>query len=52
MVLEEVVVGTAFSRRAGVAEHSPDGWSLQGMNRHTVLRYSRRDRLRRLLGRT
>jgi hypothetical protein len=31
-------------------EQSPDGSALQGMNRHTILRYSWRDRLRRLLG--
>ena len=50
--LEEVVVRTAFFRRVSTAEHGPDGWTLQGMNRHTILRYSWRDRLRRLLGRT
>ena len=49
--LEEVIVRTAFFRRTSVAGHSPDGWALQGINRHTVLRYSWRDRLRRLLGR-
>ena len=26
----------------------PDDWALQGMNRHAILRYSWRDRLRRL----
>jgi len=51
VVLEEVVVRTAFFRRTGAAEHSPDGWARQGINRHTVLRYSWRDRLRTLLGR-
>ncbi len=51
VLLEEVVVRTAFFRRTGVAEHSLDGWALQGMNRHTVLRYAWRDRLRRVLGR-
>ena len=51
VVLEEVVVRTAFFRRTGVAEHSPDGWARQGINRHTVLRYSWRDRLRKALGR-
>ncbi len=52
VVLEEVVVRTAFFRRVSVPEHGPDGWSLQGMNRHTILRYSWRDRLRRLLGKS
>jgi precorrin-6B methylase 2 len=51
VVLEEVVVRTAFFRKTGVVEQGPDGWALQGINRHTVLRYSWRDRLRRLLGR-
>ncbi|MGD1074170.1 MAG: class I SAM-dependent methyltransferase [Bryobacteraceae bacterium] len=51
VVLEEVVVRTAFFRRTGAAEHSPDGWARQGINRHTVLRYSWRDHLRRLIGR-
>jgi hypothetical protein len=52
VVLEEVAVRTAFFRRANVAEHGPDGWALQGMNRHSVLRYSWRDRLRRMLGKS
>jgi len=51
VVLEGVVVRTAFFRRVGAVELSPDGWALQGINRHTVLRYSWRDRLRRLLRR-
>jgi precorrin-6B methylase 2 len=51
VVLEEVVVRTAFFRRAGVVDRGPDGWEFQLINRHTVLRYSWRDRLRRLLGR-
>ena len=51
VALEEVVLRTAFFRRVGQAEHSPDGWPMQAMNRHTILRYSWRDRLRRLLGR-
>ena len=50
VVLEEVAVRTAFFRRVGAVAHSPDGWALQGMNRHTILHYSWRDRLRRLLG--
>jgi hypothetical protein len=52
VVLEEVAVRTAFFRRESAAEDGPDGWALQGMNRHTILRYSWRDRLRRLLGRS
>jgi len=51
VALEEVIVRTAFFRRVSAAEHSPDGWPLQAMNRHAILRYSWRDRLRRLLGR-
>jgi hypothetical protein len=50
VVLEEVVVRTAFFRKARVTEQGPDGWALQGINRHTIWRYSWRDRLRRLLG--
>lgn len=52
VVLEEVTGRTAFFRRVGAAEPGPDGWALQGMNRHTILRYSWRDRLRRVLGRS
>ena len=52
MVLEEVAVRTAIFRRESAAEHGPDGWTLQGMNRHTILRYSWRDRLRRMLGKS
>jgi len=52
MVLEEVAVRTAFFRRVSAVERGPDGWELQGMNRHTILRYSWRDRLRGLLGRS
>lgn len=51
VVLEEVAVRTAFFRRTGAAPHTPDGWELQGMNRRTILRFSWRDRLGRLLGR-
>lgn len=50
VVLEEVVVRTAFFRKTSVTEQGPDGWALQGINRHTIWRYSWRDRLRRLLG--
>jgi len=52
VVLEEVAVRTAFFRRISAAKHGPDGWPLQGINRHTMLCYSWRDRLRRLLGRS
>ena len=52
LVLEEIVVRTAFFRRLSRDDHGPDGWEFQTMNRHTVLRYSWRDRLRRLLGRS
>jgi hypothetical protein len=52
VALEEVVVRTAFFRRISAAEHGPDGWALQGMNRHKILRYSWRDRLARLLGKS
>jgi hypothetical protein len=44
VTLEEVAVRTAFFRRIKVVESGPDGWALQGMNRHTILRYSWRDR--------
>jgi len=50
MVLEEVVVRTAFFRRIKAVEAGPDGWALQGMNRRRVLRYSWRERLHRVLG--
>lgn len=52
VVLEEVAVRTAFFRRVRPAERGPDGWALEGMNQHTILRYSLRDRLRRLLGKS
>jgi hypothetical protein len=48
VALEEVIVRTAFFRRLSKAEPGPDGWASQGMNRHPILRYSWRDRLRRL----
>ncbi len=51
-VLEEVAVRTAFFRRLRVAQRGPDGWEFQGMNRSTIWRYSWRDKLRRLIGRT
>jgi precorrin-6B methylase 2 len=49
VALEEVIVRTAFFRRIKLLESSPDGWEWQEMNRRTILRYSWRDRLRRLL---
>ena len=52
VVLEEVTVRTAFFRKTGVLGQLPDGWELQGMNRRAILRYSWRDRLRRMLGRS
>jgi hypothetical protein len=52
VVLEGVIVRTAFFRRIGMVENGPDGWAMQGINRHTILRYSWRDRLRRLAGRS
>jgi precorrin-6B methylase 2 len=52
VVLEEVAVRTAFFRRVSASDHGPDGWAKQGMNRRTILRYSWRDRLQRLLGKS
>ena len=49
MVLEEVAVRTAFFRKIGDSDFGPDGWQHQGMNRRQILRYSWRDRLRRLI---
>jgi precorrin-6B methylase 2 len=51
VVLEEVVVRTAFFRRLAIGQNVADGWESQAMNRGLVWRYSWRDRLRRLLGR-
>jgi len=48
VVLEEVIVRTAFFRRVGERRRGPDGWEKQGINRRTILRYSWRDRLRKL----
>lgn len=47
MVLEEVVVRTAFFRKVQECDFGPDGWQHQGMNRRGILRYSWRERLRR-----
>jgi len=49
VVLEEVAVRTAFFRKIREQDIGPDGWQHQGMNSRTILRYSWRDRLRRLL---
>jgi hypothetical protein len=49
IVLEEVAVRTAFFRKLGDGDLEPDGWQRQGLNGRSVLRYSWRDRLRRLL---
>jgi hypothetical protein len=51
VLLEEVVVRTAFFRRVKVVDNGPDGWQFQSMNRRTVWRYSWRDRLRSLIKR-
>jgi len=48
VVLEEVAVRTAFFRKTDHAEVGPDGWERQGMNARGILRYSWRDRLRRV----
>jgi Methyltransferase domain len=49
MVLEEVAVRTAFFRKLRESDLGPDGWQHQGMNRRGILRYSWRDRLRRII---
>jgi precorrin-6B methylase 2 len=51
VVLEEVAVRTAFFRRVSTADYGPDGWTAQGINRHMILRYSWRNRLRKMMGR-
>jgi precorrin-6B methylase 2 len=48
VMLEEVVLRTAFFQRVSLSDSGPDGWTSQGMNRHLILRYSWRDRLRSL----
>jgi len=48
VVLEDVAVRTAFFRRIKAVEARPDGWTLQGMNRRLIWRYSWRDRLSRV----
>jgi hypothetical protein len=49
VALEEVAVRTAIFRKLGEGDLEPDGWQRQGLNGRSVLRYSWRDRLRRLL---
>jgi len=49
LVLEEVAVRTAFFRKIRECDLGPDGWQHQAINRRAILRYSWRDRLRRLL---
>jgi len=49
VALEEVSGRTAIFRRTSFGVTGPDGWWEQGMNRRTILRYSWRDRLRKLL---
>lgn len=51
VALEDVKVRTAFFRKISAAKPELDGWASQGMNRHTILRYSWRDRVRRLVKR-
>ena len=49
VVLEEVVVRTAFFRKLREREAGPDDWQRQGLNARSVLRYSWRDRLRAII---
>ena len=51
MILEEVAVRTAFFRKTGTPSVGYDGWENQGINRRGILRYSWRDRLRKILKR-
>ena len=51
---EETVVRTAFFRKKSAEigpAMGPDGWWLQGINRHLVWRYSWRDRVRKAFDR-
>ncbi len=52
VVLEEVVVRTAFFRKVRECEAGPDDWQRQGLNARSVLRYSWRDRLRKIIRRS
>jgi hypothetical protein len=51
VALDEIAVRTAFFQKTSESTGEPDGWQKQGINRNPILRYSWRDRLRRLLGR-
>lgn len=51
VVLEDVVVRTAFFRKMSAPDKGPDGWETQGINRRPVYRYCWRDELRRWLQR-
>ena len=48
VALEEVTIRTAFFRKISECERGPDGWERQRLNRHSIMRYSWRNRLRRL----
>jgi hypothetical protein len=49
VVLEEVIVRTAFFRKLQECEAGPDDWQWQGLNARSVLRYSWRDRIRKII---
>ena len=49
VVLEEVIVRTAFFRKIQECATGADDWQLQGLNARRVLRYSWRDRLREII---
>jgi hypothetical protein len=51
VVLEEVIVRTAFFRKVQESPAGPDEWQRQGMNARSVLRYSWKDRLRQMRAR-
>jgi len=51
VVLEEVIVRTAFFRKVRECEAWPDDWQRQGLNARSVLRYSWRDRIRKIIRR-
>lgn len=46
VAFEDVVVRTAFFQKQSAHRNGPDGWQDQRSNRHPILRYSWRDRLR------
>lgn len=51
VVLEQVIVRTAFFRKVRESAPGPDDWQRQGLNARSILRYSWRDRLRRTIRR-